>query len=163
MPPHSACLSELYRLMCPPPDDAELLRRWVKQRDEDAFTALVSRHGRMVHGVCRRILGNTHDAEDAFQAVFLTLARKGAGLCHPEALPGWLHRVAVRLANKARTAASRRRSGDHPSSRGESGGQWRMLPKDFPAWQTVYYYFSQWRDDGTLQRINDHFRALLRL
>ncbi|MHB1426786.1 MAG: transposase [Gemmataceae bacterium] len=47
--------------------------------------------------------------------------------------------------------------------RNKSGCQWRMLPKDYPPWQTVYYYFAQWRDDGTLQRINDHFRALLRL
>jgi RNA polymerase sigma factor (sigma-70 family) len=109
MPPRSALLSELYRLASPPPGDGELLRRWVEHRDEDAFTALVSRHGRMVHGVCRRVLGNSHDAEDAFQAVFLTLARKAASLRHPEALSGWLHGVAVRLASKAR-AASRRRS-----------------------------------------------------
>jgi RNA polymerase sigma factor (sigma-70 family) len=112
MPPHSAWLSQLCRLASPPPGDAELLRRWVERRDEDAFTALVSRHGRMVHGVCCRILGNTHDAEDAFQAVFLTLARKAAGLRHPEALAGWLHGVAVRVSYKARTCALRRRSGN---------------------------------------------------
>ena len=47
--------------------------------------------------------------------------------------------------------------------RNKSGCQWRMLPKDYPPWQTVYYYFAQWRDDGTLQRINEHFRALVRL
>ncbi len=116
MPPRSGLLSQLYRLTNPPPVDAELLRRWVESRDEDAFTALVSRHGRMVHGVCRRILGNNHDAEDAFQAVFLTLARKAATLRHPEALSGWLHGVAVRLAYKARTIALRRRCGDPESS-----------------------------------------------
>ncbi len=110
MLPHSALLSQLFRLTSPLPDDAELLRRWVECRDEYAFTALVSRHGRMVFGVCRRVLGNSHDAEDAFQAVFLTLARKAASLRHPEALPGWLHGVAVRLARKARTAAMRRHS-----------------------------------------------------
>jgi len=119
MPPHSAFLSQLYRLTSPPPGDSELLRRWVEHRDEDAFTALVSRHGRMVHGVCRRVLGNSHDAEDAFQAVFLTLARKAAALRHPEALPGWLHGVAVRLACKARTAAVRRRCGNQGASAGE--------------------------------------------
>ncbi len=119
MPPHSALLSQLFRLTSPLPGDAELLRRWVECRDEDAFTALVSRHGRMVFGVCRRVLGNSHDAEDAFQAVFLTLARKAAALRHPEALPGWLHGVAVRLACKARTAAVRRRSGEQGVSAGE--------------------------------------------
>lgn len=109
MPPRSTLLSELYRLTSPPPDDAELLHRWVERRDEDAFTALLSRHGRMVHGVCRRVLGNSHDADDAFQAVFLTLARKADGLRRPEALSGWLQGVAVRLACKARAAALRRR------------------------------------------------------
>ncbi|HEY7158362.1 MAG TPA: sigma-70 family RNA polymerase sigma factor [Gemmataceae bacterium] len=115
----AALLGHLRRLTCPPPDDAELLRRWVERRDEDAFTALVTRHGRMVHGVCRRILGNAHDAEDAFQAVFLILARKAASLRSPEALAGWLHGVAVRLACKARRAASRRPSGDSASSAAE--------------------------------------------
>lgn len=119
MPPHSALLGQLFRLTCPPPGDAELLRRWGERRDEDAFTALVARHGRMVLSVCRRVLGNTHDAEDAFQAVFLILARKAAGLRHPEALPGWLHGVAVRLAYKARAAASRRRSGGSEASTSE--------------------------------------------
>jgi RNA polymerase sigma factor (sigma-70 family) len=108
MPPRSALLGQLFRLTSPPSCDAELLHRWVERRDEDAFSALVSRHGRMVHGVCRRILGNTHDADDAFQAVFLILARKAAGLRYPGALPGWLHGVAVRLACKARVAARRR-------------------------------------------------------
>jgi RNA polymerase sigma factor (sigma-70 family) len=113
MPPRSAALlGQLRRLTDTPPGDAELLRRWLERRDEDAFTALVSRHGRMVHGVCRRVLGNTHDAEDAFQTVFLILARKAATLRHPEALPGWLHGVAVRLAYKARAAAARRPSCD---------------------------------------------------
>ena len=104
---HTAALfHQLRRLTGPTPGDAELLRRWVERRDEDAFTALVARHGRMVHGTCRRVLGNTHDAEDAFQAVFLILARKAATLRHPEALAGWLHGVGVRLAYKARTAAA---------------------------------------------------------
>jgi RNA polymerase sigma factor (sigma-70 family) len=115
MPSHSTWLNQLYRLTCPSPGDAELIGRWVQRRDEDAFTALVSRHGRMVHGVCRRVLGNTHDADDAFQAVFLTLARKADGLRRPEALAGWLHGVAVRLACKARMATSRRRVGDCPA------------------------------------------------
>jgi RNA polymerase sigma factor (sigma-70 family) len=88
----------------------DLLGRWVCHRDEDAFTTLVARHGPMVRGVCWRMLGNVHDAEDAMQATFLILARKAASLRHPEALAGWLHGVAVRLARKARRAVGRRRS-----------------------------------------------------
>jgi RNA polymerase sigma factor (sigma-70 family) len=118
MPSYTSLLGQLYRLTSTP-GDAELLRRWVERRDEDAFTALVARHGRMVHGVCRRVLGNRHDAEDAFQAVFLILARKSAAIRHPEALPGWLHGVAVRLAYKARKAASRRRFGGADASAAE--------------------------------------------
>jgi RNA polymerase sigma factor (sigma-70 family) len=95
------------RLASPPAPDAELVARWVLRRDEDAFAALVSRHGPMVLGVCRRVLGNVQDAEDAFQAAFLVLARKAASLRHPEAVGGWLHGVAVRLARKARPAADR--------------------------------------------------------
>jgi hypothetical protein len=69
----AALLCQLRRLTYTLPGDAELLRRWAERSDENAFTAPVSRHGRMVHGTCRRVLGNTHDAEDAFQAVFLVL------------------------------------------------------------------------------------------
>ena len=114
MPHPAALLRQLRCLTVPLPADADLLARWVNQRDEDAFAALVSRHGRMVLGVCRRIVGNAHDADDAFQAVFLTLARKAATLRHPQALAGWLHGVAVRLAYKTRAEASRRfaRHGD---------------------------------------------------
>lgn len=113
MPPRSVALfQQLRRWTSPPSPDAELLDRWVRQRDEEAFAALVARHGPMVLGLCRRVLGNSHDAEDAFQAVFLILARKAGSLRHPEALAGWLHGVAVRLACKARAATSRRRATD---------------------------------------------------
>jgi DNA-directed RNA polymerase specialized sigma24 family protein len=88
MPPRSLLLSQLFRLTSLPSSDVDPLRRWVDRRDEDAFASLVARHGPMVHGVCRRVLGNPQCAEDAFQAVFLILACKAAGLRHPEALPG---------------------------------------------------------------------------
>jgi RNA polymerase sigma factor (sigma-70 family) len=87
--------------------DAELLRRFVGRRDEAAFELLVWRHGPMVLGVCRRALRNPHDAEDAFQATFLLLARKAGGIARGEAVAPWLCRVALRVALRARAAAKR--------------------------------------------------------
>src|SRR5262249_31583660 len=85
-----------------PASDADLIGRFVRRRDEEAFAALVERHGPMVLNACRRVLGDVHAAEDAFQAVFLVLARKAATLSRPEALAGWLYGVACRVALKLR-------------------------------------------------------------
>jgi RNA polymerase sigma factor (sigma-70 family) len=88
--------------------DAELLRRFAWGRgdagSEAAFAALVGRHGPMVRGACRRVLNDPHAADDAFQATFLTLARKAGRLGGIESLGGWLYRVALRVALKARRA-----------------------------------------------------------
>jgi RNA polymerase sigma factor (sigma-70 family) len=95
----------------PDPDavpDTLLLRRFVSQRDEAAFELLVWRHGPMVHGVCRRLLRHEQDAEDAFQATFLLLARKARSINGRGSLGGWLYQVAYRVALRARTAALRR-------------------------------------------------------
>ena len=89
--------------------DGQLLGLFLSHRDEAAFEALLRRHGPMVFSVCRRIIGNLHDAEDAFQATFLVLARKAASVVPREAVGNWLYGVAYRTALKARTMALRRR------------------------------------------------------
>ena len=93
-----------------PASDAELLERFVTERDESAFAALVARHGPMVFGVCRRLLPHVQDAEDAFQATFLILVRKAASIGQPELLGNWLYGVAIRVATRARLLASRRQT-----------------------------------------------------
>jgi RNA polymerase sigma factor (sigma-70 family) len=89
--------------------DRELLQRFAMGREEPAFEALVQRHGRMVLGVCRRVLHDRHDADDAFQATFLVLMRKAGSLDRRGSLAGWLYTVAYHLALKARACALRRR------------------------------------------------------
>jgi RNA polymerase sigma factor (sigma-70 family) len=91
-----------------PAPDERLLERFAAERDEAAFEVLVWRHGPMVLGVCRRVLGDAHAAEDAFQATFLALARQARSVRRGTALAGWLHRVARRVALRARHAAARR-------------------------------------------------------
>ncbi len=88
--------------------DRQLLERFAHHKDEDAFAALVQRHGPMVHGVCRRVLRRAEDAEDAFQATFLVLARKAAAVAWRESVGRWLYQVAYRLAAEARTRNARR-------------------------------------------------------
>src|SRR5437879_4556216 len=85
--------------------DAELIERFVAAHDEAAFARLVERHGPLVLGICRRVLRNHHDAEDAFQATFLVLARKARHIRQREALAGWLYKVAYRLAVQFRASA----------------------------------------------------------
>jgi RNA polymerase sigma factor (sigma-70 family) len=89
--------------------DGRLLEDYISHRDEAALAALVSRHGPMVWGVCRRVLGNYHDAEDAFQATFLVLVRKAVSIAAKELLANWLYGVAHQTALKARATAAKRK------------------------------------------------------
>ncbi len=89
--------------------DAQLLERFHTQHDAGAFEALVGRHGPMVLSVCRGILRDPHDAEDAFQATFLVLVAKGRTIRGRDAVGGWLHQVAHRVAIQANTALAQRR------------------------------------------------------
>lgn len=100
--------------------DKELLGRFFRDKVDKAFSTLVERHGPLVFGVCRRILNDANDAEDAFQATFLVLVRKGATLRDPERLASWLYGVAYRTARKVRAKAalrtkSERQAGEMPS------------------------------------------------
>jgi RNA polymerase sigma factor (sigma-70 family) len=102
--------------------DRDLLRRFAAVRDEAAFAALVRRHGRLVWNVCRQLLGHEQDAEDAFQATFLTLARRAASIRTEEAVGSWLHGVARRVASAVRRSAERRRAREqHVGARAPDG------------------------------------------
>src|SRR5262245_64480279 len=92
--------------------DGQLLERFVAHQDEAAFEALVRRFGPMVLGVCRRVLRDRHDAEDAFQATFLVLLRKARSLARPELVGNWLYGVACYTAQNARASRARRRAAE---------------------------------------------------
>ncbi len=92
----------------------QLLERYLERRDESAFEALVTRHGPMVLGVCRRMLGGSLEAEDAFQATFLILIRRARNLGPRDAIGPWLYGVATRVAARARAQSARRQQRSVP-------------------------------------------------
>jgi RNA polymerase sigma factor (sigma-70 family) len=93
--------------------DGHLLARWAAHRDDRAFAALVGRHGALVWQVSRSVLHQVEDAEDAFQATFLVLARKAATLQRHSSVAGWLNQTAYHLAAKSRRATARRLRREH--------------------------------------------------
>ncbi|HYF51926.1 MAG TPA: sigma-70 family RNA polymerase sigma factor [Planctomycetota bacterium] len=116
--------------------DALLIAEFLHKKSEAAFEALVRRHSRMVFNVCYRILQNAHDAEDAAQATFLTLAHKAASLAERESIAGWLHQVAWNIATRAREARMARSSHEQAGveeatldTRVERSADWdRLIP-----------------------------------
>ena len=103
-------------------EDGRLIERFVASGDASAFEAIVGRHGPMVWGVCRRSLADSHEAEDAFQATFLILARRAGAIRDPGRLGGWLHGVARKVAVRARRDASRRPSLESQDPAGPEAG-----------------------------------------
>jgi RNA polymerase sigma factor (sigma-70 family) len=140
---------------CPPAakelTDGQLLNRFIAHHDQAAFTALVHRHGPMVLVVCRRVLRDWHDAEDAFQATFLILVRKARAIGRPELLANWLYGVAYRTALKAKAKAFRR------GERERQGAQMRIadLCAEEPTDDLEGLL------DEELQRLPDKYRAPL--
>jgi RNA polymerase sigma factor (sigma-70 family) len=168
--------------------DHQLVERFVRERDEAAFAALVRRHGGMILGVCRRILRHEQDAEDAFQAAFLILARKARTIRRSEAVGGWLYRVAYHVAVRARAAALKRDRRTGPGleivpQRESADVTWReirtvvdeelgSLPASYRSALVLFYLEGRTQEEaarqlgwskGTLRRRLDKGRELLRL
>jgi RNA polymerase sigma factor (sigma-70 family) len=107
--------------------DPVLLDRFIHRRDENAFAALARRHGALVLGVCRRVLGDEHDAEDAVQATLLVFAQRAGSIRRTDSLGPWLHGVACRVARKARARAARRRACERQAAVHEAVEHWDDL------------------------------------
>ncbi len=128
--------------------DDQLLDRYVARRDESAFAALVGRHGPMVLGVCRAVLKDSAEVEDAFQATFLVLIRKAETIRGREALGGWLHQVAYRIAIEAGADAALRRAREQ--SAGELAAM-RSESEEFPDEMRRILH-------EEIERLPEHFR-----
>lgn len=129
--------------------DGQLLECFIAHGDEAAFAGLVRRHGNMVLAVCRRVLQDGHDAEDAFQATFLVLARKAAAIRPREMVGNWLYGVAYRTALKAKRTGCRRRA--HEAQVGEMN---RSEYHDSENWQEIRPLLDQ-----EVSRLPDKYRA----
>jgi RNA polymerase sigma factor (sigma-70 family) len=131
------------------PSDAVLLERFVRDRDETAFELLIWRHGAMVYNVCRRVLRSIHDAEDAFQATFLTLVRKAGAIGKRESVGGWLCKVAYRIALRAKATQATQPLARDPQ------------PDSSTEEPIVGLLWREWREalDAEVARLPDKYRA----
>jgi RNA polymerase sigma factor (sigma-70 family) len=142
--------------------DSELIGRFLLRRDavaEAAFSALVERHGAMVLRVCREVLGDQHDAEDAAQAVFFVLARQAGSISRRDSVASWLHGVALRVAVKSRRTAARRRARERRlrermTNRQDGARALNTTTQDLDRWDVLH---------EELDRLPAHFRAPLLL
>jgi RNA polymerase sigma factor (sigma-70 family) len=133
-----------------PPDDAVLLDRFVATEDREALALLIARHGPLVLGTARRFVGNTHDAEDVFQAVFLSLARLAKRIRQGRALPAWLHQATCRIA------AQVRKDREHGSQELSAEPCENTDPTAHLVWQEVRQAL-----DEELQRLPERLRSPL--
>jgi RNA polymerase sigma factor (sigma-70 family) len=123
--------------------DSELLQTFIAARDESAFAGLLQRHGPLVFGVCRQVMGDQQEAEDAFQATFLVLAQKAASIRRHESLAGWLYRVALNISREAKRLAAKKRSSEkhaiamsHASEKSHPGPDHEAALRD---WQPLIH------------------------
>ena len=149
----TALLSSLHGLVRPRNEDAaadtELLNRFFLDRDEAAFATLVHRYGPLVLGVCKRLLRNLQDAEDAFQATFLVVLLKARPIANPELLANWLYGVAYHTAQNARTSALRRQARERAKAEIYPPTQ-VALDDDFWEWKSIL--------DEELNRLPEKYR-----
>jgi RNA polymerase sigma factor (sigma-70 family) len=151
--PLATVLRQLHKLAAPPlsagATDCDLLRRFADEQDRQAFAALVQRHGPLVLGICRRVLRQEQDAEDAFQATFLVLARKAASIRDSGAVVSWLFGVAHRTAWAAKRANCRRHVHEARA---------QAVPPPDPAWEATWREVQKVLDDE-ISRLPNRLRA----
>ncbi len=141
-----------------PTDDATLLRQFVELTDPEAFASLMARHGPMVLGTARRLVNQEHDAEDVFQAVFLSLARLAASIRHGQTVPAWLHSATYRIAAKCRGKTHAQRLPSAATAPVERLAEHATDPSTALAWREVRQAL-----DEELLRLPEALRAPLLL
>src|SRR5439155_10275611 len=142
-----------------PESDRDLLTRYLNEQDEEAFAALVRRHGPMVRGVCQRLLDQEADRDDAFQATFLVLLHKANSIRKRRSVGSWLYGVAYRIALKARAKARRMADSGEPgcvSARCLADTTRNSDPSRIAAWRELCALL-----DEELHRLSDRYRSPL--